>query len=68
MFGKKKEKTFCGKTWEEMDQMLNLVCDIDDTTVLAKEEQEALEIAIQCMSDVMNLMKVKGYKITFDRK
>ena len=47
---------FCGKTQEEMKQILYFMCDIEDETELTEEEQDMFDIAIQCVALVANRM------------
>lgn len=61
MFGKSKAvtRTYCGKNVSEMCKVRDLLCTINDTTVLEPEELEAMEIAIQSISDHINDMKTE---------
>lgn len=52
-----KEHTYCGKTWEQMNRVLDIVCELEDRIEMTDEEQEAFDIAIQCITTVMNRMK-----------
>lgn len=49
-------RTYCGKTLEQMDSILDIMCDIEDRDYWTDEEQAALDIAIQCITTVMNRM------------
>ena len=50
------EHKYCGKTWEQMNNILDTMCEIEDKAELTSEEQEAFDIAIQCITTVMNRM------------
>ena len=56
---------YCGKTHQEMDEILNTMCDIEEHIFMSKKEEEAFNIAIQCISTVMNRM-VDNRPIEFD--
>lgn len=49
-------RTFCGKTQEEMRDVLFLLCDIEDETDLNDKEQELFDVAIQCVTVILNRM------------
>ena len=51
------ERKYCGKTWDEMNKVLDTMCDIEDRVELSEDEQDAFDIAIQCVTTVMNRMK-----------
>jgi len=51
------KRKYCGKTWDDMNTILNIMCDIEDRIELSDEQQEAFDIAIQCVTTVMNRMK-----------
>ena len=47
---------YFGKTREQMNKLLETMCDIEDRTEFSDEEQEAIDIAIQCVATVINQM------------
>lgn len=53
----KKEKTFRGLNWDEMGTVLNTLCDIDNDILFSDEEQKAIDVAVQCVAQIMNRMK-----------
>lgn len=54
------ENTFCGKTWDEMNRILDVMCELEDKYEnLTNEEEEAFDIAIQCIAKIMNGIRVK---------
>lgn len=56
------EKTFCGLNWEEMNDVLDTLCIFEDDILMTDEEEQAMDIAIQCVASIMNRMK-KGVKV-----
>lgn len=52
-----KEHTYCGKTWDQMNVVLDIVCEVEDRIEMTDEERDAFDIAIQCITTVMNRMK-----------
>ena len=50
------ERKYCGKSWADMNVILNIMCDIEDRIELTDGEQDAFDIAIQCVTTVMNRM------------
>ena len=59
------ERKYCGKTLEQMNKILDTMCDIEDRIELTDEEQETFDIAIQCVTTVMNRM-TDNKPITWD--
>ena len=51
------EHKYCGKNWDDMNTVLNIMCDIEDRIELSDEQQEAFDISIQCVTTVLNRMK-----------
>ena len=47
---------YCGKNWDEMKNVLYTMCDIEDVIELTEAEQDAFDIAIQCVTTIMNMM------------
>ena len=47
---------YFGKTREQIDKVLDIMCDIEDRTEFSDEEQGAFDIAVQCITTVMNRM------------
>lgn len=60
-------KTYCGKTWDDMNGILDTMCEIEDRVDLTYDEQDAFDIAIQCVTTVMNRMK-DNRPIEFDEQ
>lgn len=58
-------RKFCGMDWADMDRMLDRFCWLEDDSMITDEEQEALDIAIQCMVQIMNRM-IDGKRINWD--
>ena len=56
------EKIFCGLNWEEMNNVLDTLCIFEDDILMTDEEEQAMDIAIQCVVSIMNRMK-KGVKV-----
>lgn len=59
------ERKYCGKNRDEMDKVLSLICEIEDRIELSDDEQDAFDIAIQCVTSVMNCM-IDGKPIDWD--
>ena len=47
---------FCGKTQEEIKEILYFMCECEDELKLTAEDEEKYDIAIQCISVVFNHM------------
>jgi len=58
-------KTYCGKTRDEMNDILNFMCELEDKVELTDEEEEKYDVAIQCVATVMNRM-IHNRPICFD--
>ncbi len=54
---KEKQDRYCGKTREEVKEILSILCAMQDDIAMTEEEDEAMEIAIQAVADVRNRMK-----------
>jgi hypothetical protein len=52
----RKAKKYFGKSHSEMFEILNTMCRIEDQAELTESEEEAFDIAIQCVATVMNRM------------
>ena len=65
LFGKKQERKFCGYDWEKLRQVLNCLCDLEDTVLMTEEEDEAMHMAVQCVTEIMNRM-LDGKKVEWD--
>ena len=59
-------KTYCGLDWDGMNRVLDTVCRLQDDTMLTDEEMDALDIAVQCVTDVVNLLKGESVKLDGD--
>lgn len=51
------ERKYCGKTWDEMMDILSFMCDLEDRVKMSKKEQEMYDIAMRCVTTVINRMK-----------
>ena len=51
------ERKFCGYTWEDMNRVLDLLCNTEDHMDLTDQQAEDFDIAVQCVTLVMNRMK-----------
>lgn len=49
---KNKPTTYCGKTRDEMLCLIAKLCELQDDIIMTDEEDEAVTIAIQAMTDV----------------
>ena len=47
---------YCGKTRQEMNEILNTMCAIEEMASLTDEETDAFDVAIQCIATVINRM------------
>lgn len=66
MFGKgKKERRYLGLNRDEMRMVLHTMCRIEDENYYTPEEENAFDIAIQCVTTVMNRM-ADDRRITWD--
>lgn len=59
------KRTFCGANWSEMEEVLNTMCELEDKIELTDNEQKHFDIAIQCVTQIINRM-VDGKGINFD--
>ena len=50
------ERTFHGKTWKEMSEILSILCDLEDRVEMKKEEESAFDIALICVAAIANRM------------
>lgn len=50
------ERTYCGKNHQQMSKVLDTVCELEDRIEMTEEEQEDYDIAIQCVTTVLNRM------------
>ena len=57
-------KTYCGIDWDGMNGILDTLCRLQSDAMITDEEDDALEIAIQAIADILDLMK--GYPIELD--
>ena len=53
---KKKPRKYCGLTAVQMEEILIKLCEIEDSVGLSDQEQDAMDIAIQAISDLHNAM------------
>lgn len=59
------KRTFCGKSWSDMGEVLNTMCNLEDDIDLTDKENDCFNIAIQCITQIMNRM-IDGKEINFD--
>lgn len=50
------ERKYCGLNHDDMCNVLTTMCEIENIIELTKEEQDAFDIAIQCVATVLNRM------------
>lgn len=51
------ERKFYGLNRAEMNEVLNVMCDLEErVTFLTQEEEKAYDIAIQCVCQIVNRM------------
>lgn len=62
---KRKERRFCGKSWDDLNEVLDSLCELEDSVLLSDAEDEAMEIAIQCVTEIMNRMQ-DGKRVQWD--
>ena len=49
-------RKFCGHDHASMNKILDTMCEIEDRIELTKDEEDAFDIAIQCITCIMNRM------------
>lgn len=59
------ERKFCGYSWEDMDRVLTVICDVEDRVDMTDQEMNDYDIAVQCVAQVMNRMR-DGKPIDWD--
>ena len=57
-------KTYCGYNWDDMNDVLNTLCYLQEDAMLTDREYEALEIGIQCVTSILNALE--GYPVLID--
>ena len=62
---KKADRRFFGYDWYGLDHMLDVLCQLEDNILVTDEENEALDIGIQSLAQIMNRMK-DGKEIFWD--
>ena len=50
------DRTYCGKTRNEMNVVLDTICGFEDRFAMTDDEHDAFLIAIQCITTVINCM------------
>ena len=50
------ERTFCGLNHAQLREVLDFMCDIEPKCELTDEEENKYDVAIQCISTVLNCM------------
>ena len=51
------ERKYCGYTHEDMKRVLDFMCNIEDHMDLNGQPEDDFDVAIQCITTVMNRMK-----------
>ena len=59
------ERKFCGYSWDDMNRVLDLICKVEDQVEMTDQETDDYDIAVQCVSQIMNRMQ-DGGPINFD--
>jgi len=60
-------RTYCGLTHRDMREVMDKLCNIEDRLEENDSgEIDALNIAIQCTEDIMNMMANKSFNWEFD--
>ena len=55
------ERTYCGLKHDQMSDVLTKLCEIENSYEENEDgEIDALQIAIQCVTDIMNMMTGDG--------
>ena len=49
-------ETYCGRDYYEMTKVADTLCDIENSVELTDEEQAAMQIAIQAVTDITDIM------------
>mgnify|MGYP007133740405 CR=1 FL=1 len=49
-------KTYCGYTHDDMNRVLDFMCNIEDQMELDDKQVNDFDVAIQCIATVMNRM------------
>lgn len=62
---KRKERTFIGNSFRNLDEALTVLCRLQDDVSLSETEQAALFIGIQCVTEIMNRMR-DGKRVEWD--
>ena len=61
-------RKFCGKTQDEMRQVLFFLCDIEDEIDhMTDAEQEMFDVAVQCVTTIINRMD-NDHPISWDEE
>ena len=60
-----RKRSFCGYNAIEMKQLLDVLYGLEDESLITEKEQKALEIAINCMTWIINRM-LDGKRIYWD--
>lgn len=52
------ERKFHGYTWNDLNHVLDFLCELADDLELTEEQDRDFDIGIQCIVTVMNMMSV----------
>ena len=52
------EHKYCGKTLDEMNEVLDKICALEDELDLDEEMEYIFDIVIQCVTTIINRMKI----------
>ena len=61
----RKERTFYGNTMDDMDNAIKSLLELRDTVLISDEEEKSLNLAIDCITQIMNRME-DGKRIEWD--
>ena len=61
----RKERTFYGNTMDDMDNAMKSLLELRDTVLISDEEEKSLDLAMYCITQIMNRME-DGKRIEWD--
>ena len=61
----RKERTFYGNTMDDMDNAMKSLLELRDTVLISDEEEKSLNLAMDCITQIMNRME-DGKRIEWD--
>ena len=65
MFGKKKKVTFCGKSYEQLQEAILWLSCLKEDVILGDEEIKAVDTGMEAIAGIMGAMTDRG-KVYFD--